>query len=80
MTFAMQAGPLQVCATSSNVTLAAARLPAKLVARIESLDFVEMAELLQEAWPAESTSDGAAQGLTLRLTRRSTPFLTYLCG
>ena len=73
MTFAMQAGPSQVCATSSSVLLAAARLPAKLVARIESLDFVEMAELLQEAWPAESASDGAVQGLTLRLPRRSTP-------
>eukprot|EP00731_Ephydatia_muelleri_P034984 Em0089g15a len=33
----------------------------------------QMAELLQEAWPAESTSDGAVQGLTLRLPRRSTP-------
>ena len=32
-----------------------------------------MAELLQEAWPAESKSDGAVQGLTLRLPRRSTP-------
>ena len=32
----------------------AARFPAKIVARIESLEFVEMAELLQESWSLES--------------------------
>ena len=44
-----------------------------MVARIESLEYVEMAELLQEAWLAEPTPDSSALGLTLRLPRRSSP-------
>eukprot|EP00731_Ephydatia_muelleri_P034779 Em0076g12a len=47
--------------------------PTKMVARIESLEYVEMAELLQEAWLAEPTPDSSALGLTLRLPRRSSP-------
>ncbi|KAL5468946.1 hypothetical protein EMCRGX_G030106 [Ephydatia muelleri] len=58
---------------SGRVTPYAARLPAKLVAHIESLEYVEMAELLQEAWLAEPTPDSSALGLTLRLPRRSSP-------
>ena len=34
----------------------AARFPAKIVARIEGLEYVEMAELLQEAWAVEGTN------------------------
>ena len=40
-----------------------------LVARIQALDFVEMSELLQDAWVTEAPADGT----TLRLPRRSTP-------
>lgn len=40
--------------------------PWGLVARIQALEFVEMSELLQEAWIMEAPS-------TLRLPRRSTP-------
>ena len=39
----------------SNAFNPAARFPAKVVARIEGLEYVEMSELLQEAWAVEST-------------------------
>ena len=57
----------------SSPALFTARLPPRLVARIESLEYVEMAELLQEAWLTESTPDSSAQGLMLKLPRRSSP-------
>ena len=49
------------------------RLPARLIARIESLEFIEMYELLQETWLPYTTADTSTQAITLRLPRRSTP-------
>eukprot|EP00731_Ephydatia_muelleri_P015661 Em0009g85a len=49
------------------------RLPARLIARIENLEFIELYELLQEAWLPDTTADATTQAITLRLPRRSTP-------
>jgi len=50
----------------------AARLPPKLVAKIEALEFVEMNELLIEAWStSEGTNAERDQGLFGKLSRRA---------
>ena len=41
--------------------------------RIENLEFIEIYELLQEAWLPDTTADATTQAITLRLPRRSTP-------
>lgn len=53
----------------------AARLPPKLVARIESLEFVEMSELLIEAWStSEGTPANRDQGLLVSMGVEQTFF------
>eukprot|EP00731_Ephydatia_muelleri_P014516 Em0008g236a len=47
-------------------------LPTKLVLKIENLEFIEIAELLQNPWQTDTT-ESSAQSLVLRIPRRSTP-------
>ena len=47
-----------------------ARLPTKLVLKIENLEFIDIAELLQDAWQTDTT-ESSAQSLVLRIPRRS---------
>lgn len=61
--------PVPSRAAPSFVT---ARLPPKLVQRIENLEFIEMSELLQDAWQMDTT-DGSSSRLVLRMPRRSVP-------
>eukprot|EP00731_Ephydatia_muelleri_P011790 Em0006g684a len=49
-----------------------ARLPTKLMLKIDNLEFIEIAELLQDAWQTDTT-ESSAQSLVLRIPRRSTP-------
>ena len=48
-------------------------LPARLITCIENLQFVEVYELLQEAWLPGTTADTTTQAITLRVPCRSTP-------
>ena len=47
--------------------------PTNRIARIESLEFLEMYELLQKTWLPYTMEDTSTQAITLRLPHRSTP-------
>lgn len=56
--------PATLCSPANNPV---ARLPVKLVTRIEGLQFVEMTELLPESWGLEQpTTDGQLKPITRR--------------
>ena len=56
--------PATLCSPANNPV---ARLPVKLVTRIEGLQFVEMTELLPESWGSEQpTADGQLKPVTRR--------------